>query len=72
VSHATRCSHHVTDRLVQAIVLVDDLATARASTEQLGFAVPMGGRHPGRGTGNLIVAFGEQYLEPPSGPIAIV
>ncbi len=28
-----------------------------------GFAVEVGGRHPGRGTANLIVPFGDQYLE---------
>jgi hypothetical protein len=51
------------DRLVQAIVLVEDLATARRRMTALGFAVEEGGRHPGRGTANLIVPFGDQYLE---------
>ena len=51
------------DRLVQAIVLVGDLGAARSHMEGLGFAVLEGGRHPGRGTANLIVPFGDQYLE---------
>lgn len=51
------------DRLVQAIVLAEDLVAERRRMEALGFAVAEGGRHPGRGTANLIVAFGTQYLE---------
>lgn len=51
------------DRLVQAIVLVTDLEAARAQMESLGFTVLEGGRHPRRGTANLIVPFGRQYLE---------
>lgn len=51
------------DRLVQAIVLVDDLAGARRSMAAAGLTALDGGRHPGRGTANLIVPFGEQYLE---------
>jgi hypothetical protein len=51
------------DRLVQAISLVEDLDTARRRMEALGFAVEEGGRHPGRGTANLIVPFGDEYLE---------
>ncbi|MGH9018361.1 MAG: VOC family protein, partial [Acidimicrobiales bacterium] len=51
------------DALVQAIVLVADLATARRHMEGIGFTVLDGGRHPGRGTANLIVPFGRQYLE---------
>jgi hypothetical protein len=51
------------DRLVQAIVLVSDLDSARRRTEALGLHVQEGGRHPGRGTANLIVAFGAHYLE---------
>ena len=51
------------DRLVQAIVLVPDLRDGRRRLEALGFAVLDGGRHPGRGTANLIVPFGRQYLE---------
>ncbi|HEY2429377.1 MAG TPA: VOC family protein [Acidimicrobiales bacterium] len=51
------------NRFVQAIILVDDLPTARRSMERLGLAVAEGGRHPGRGTANLIVPFGDQYLE---------
>jgi hypothetical protein len=50
-------------RLVQAIVLVEDLADARRRMTTLGFAVDDGGRHPGRGTANLIVPFGHEYLE---------
>ncbi len=53
----------MSDRLVQVIVLVDDLGTARAEMEGRGLTVLDGGRHPGRGTANLIVPFGEQYLE---------
>jgi hypothetical protein len=51
------------DRLVQAIVLVTDLDLARRQMEALGLTVLEGGRHPGRGTANLIVPFGAQYLE---------
>jgi hypothetical protein len=46
-------------QLVQAIILV----VARRRMTTLGFAVEDGGRHPGRGTANLIVPFGEEYLE---------
>lgn len=53
------------DRLVQAIVLVTDLDSARHRMETLGLTVLAGGRHPGRGTANLIVPFplGTHYLE---------
>jgi hypothetical protein len=51
------------DRLVQAIVLVTDLPAAGQRLEALGLTVLEGGRHPGRGTANLIVPFGRQYLE---------
>jgi hypothetical protein len=51
------------DRLVQAIVLVADLPDARRRLEALGFVVLDGGHHPGRGTANLIVPLGGQYLE---------
>ncbi len=50
-------------RLVQAIILVEDLVAARRRMTTLGFAVEDGGRHPGRGTANLIVPFGVEYLE---------
>jgi len=53
----------VEDRFVQAIILVPDLPTARRRMEALGLAVLDGGHHPGRGTANLIVPFGQQYLE---------
>jgi hypothetical protein len=53
----------VEDRLVQAIVLVPDLLLARRRMEALGLTVVEGGSHPGRGTANLIVPFGRQYLE---------
>jgi hypothetical protein len=55
----------VGDRLVQAIVLVTDLESARRTMQSLGLTVLDGGRHPGRGTANLIVPFGgaAQYLE---------
>ena len=53
----------VSDRLVQVIVLVSDLADAQHHMENLGFVVLAGGHHPGRGTANLIVPFGRQYLE---------
>jgi len=53
----------VGDRLVQAIVLVDELVAARRHMESLGFVVVEGGRHPGRGTANLVVPFGDQYVE---------
>lgn len=49
--------------LVQVILLVEDLADARSRMEALGFLVDDGGRHPGRGTANLIVPFGTEYLE---------
>ena len=51
------------DRLVQAIVLVLDLDAAGRSMQRMGFTVVEGGRHPGRGTANLIVPFRGQYLE---------
>jgi hypothetical protein len=51
------------DRFVQAIVLVTDLKQSRLAMESLGLTVLDGGRHPGRGTANLIVPFGAQYLE---------
>ena len=51
------------DRLVQAIMLVDDLDEARRRMGTLGLVVVAGGRHPGRGTANLIVPFGRHYLE---------
>jgi Glyoxalase-like domain len=53
----------VDDRFVQAIVLVTDLHTAGRHVEELGLTVLDGGRHPGRGTANLIVPLGHQYLE---------
>jgi len=49
--------------LVQVIVLVEDLSAARKHFEQLGFLVADGGRHPGRGTANLVIPFGSAYLE---------
>ena len=51
------------DRFVQAIVLVPDLESARHRMESIGLTVLEGGRHPGRGTANLIVPFGAHYLE---------
>ena len=60
---ASRQNLLVEDRLVQAIVLVLDLRSARRRMEALGLTVLEGGRHPGRGTANLIVPFGQQYLE---------
>jgi hypothetical protein len=48
---------------VQAIVLVTDLHAAGRHLEKLGLTVLDGGRHPGRGTANLIVPLGHQYLE---------
>jgi Glyoxalase-like domain len=53
----------VSIRLVQAILLVEDLELASADLRELGLDVRDGGRHPGRGTANRIVPFGEQYLE---------
>jgi len=53
----------VADRLVQAILLVTDLDSARGEMHALGLTAVEGGRHPGRGTANLIVPFGRQYLE---------
>jgi hypothetical protein len=51
------------DRLVQVIMLVEDLAAARRQLADEGFNVVDGGHHPGRGTANMIVPFGDQYLE---------
>ena len=48
---------------MQAIILVDDLTAAAGRMTDLGFRVDEGGRHPGRGTANLIIPFGRQYLE---------
>lgn len=48
---------------MQVIVLVADLAAARRHLERSGLTVLDGGRHPSRGTANLIVPFGSQYLE---------
>ena len=48
---------------MQAIILVEDLDVARQRMTALGFGVEDGGRHLGRGTANLIVPFGEEYLE---------
>lgn len=60
---ALRQNLGVGDTLVQAIVLVTDLHEARRRMEALGLTVMEGGRHPGRGTANLIVPFGIHYLE---------
>ncbi|HEY7947006.1 MAG TPA: VOC family protein [Acidimicrobiales bacterium] len=51
------------DTLVQVIFLVTDLEAARRNMREIGLTVLDGGRHPGRGTANLIVPFGRQYLE---------
>jgi hypothetical protein len=53
----------MSDPLVQAIVLVTDLESARHRMEALGLTVLDGGRHPRRGTANLIIPLGTQYLE---------
>lgn len=50
-------------RLAQVIVLVEDLGQARRDMQDLGFRVDEGGRHPGRGTANLIVPLGQEYIE---------
>jgi hypothetical protein len=49
--------------LVQAVVLVDDLDAAGRRMKAIGLTVSDGGRHPGRGTANRIVAFAGHYLE---------
>jgi Glyoxalase-like domain len=51
------------DRLVQVIVLTEDLDREGDLFRKAGFRVEPGGRHPGRGTENLIVPFVGQYLE---------
>jgi Glyoxalase-like domain len=51
------------DRLVQVIVLTEDLDREGDRFRRAGFCVEPGGRHPGRGTENLIVPFAGQYLE---------
>jgi hypothetical protein len=53
----------VADRLIQAIVLVTELDASRRRLESAGLTVLDGGRHPGRGTANLIVPFGSHHLE---------
>ena len=50
-------------RLVQVIVLVEDLELARRWAAAAGLLALDGGRHPGRGTANVIVPFGVEYLE---------
>jgi hypothetical protein len=50
-------------RLAQVIVLVASLDAGREEWEARGFRVDEGGRHPGRGTANLIIPLGEQYIE---------
>ncbi len=50
-------------RLVQVIVLVEDLDGSARRLDSLGLRWARGGRHPGRGTENLIVPLGDQYLE---------
>lgn len=50
--------------LDHAIVAVRDLSAGMARLEgALGVTVTRGGEHPGRGTHNVIVRFGVQYLE---------
>jgi hypothetical protein len=51
------------DRLVQVIVLAEDLDREADRFRQAGFHAEPGGRHPGRGTENIIVPFAGQYLE---------
>jgi hypothetical protein len=51
------------DQLVQVIVLTDDLQREGDRFREAGFHVEPGGRHPGRGTENLIIPFAGQYLE---------
>ena len=53
----------LTAALVQAIVLSTDLHRSARTMEELGFSVQEGGSHPGRGTSNLVISFGSQYLE---------
>lgn len=53
----------MTAGLVQVIVLVEDLDDARRWAAEVGLLALDGGRHPGRGTANVIVPFGAQYLE---------
>lgn len=50
-------------KLVQAIFLVEDLEKASAAMRVQGLDVIDGGRHQGRGTANMIVPLGDQYLE---------
>lgn len=53
----------MSDRFVQVILLTEDLEAEGGRLREAGFAVEPGGRHPGRGTENLIVPFDRQYLE---------
>jgi hypothetical protein len=48
---------------VQVIVLAEDLDREGDRFRDAGFGVESGGRHPGRGTENLIVPLSGQYLE---------
>ncbi len=45
------------------LIAVRSLDAAKDTFEKLGFKVTPEGRHPGRGTGNRLVVFGEEYLE---------
>ena len=54
----------MTDLIIDHVLIaVRDLDAAKDTFERLGFKVTPEGRHPGRGTSNRLVVFGEEYLE---------
>ena len=54
----------MTDLIIDHVLIaVRDLDAVKDTFERLGFKVTPEGQHPGRGTSNRLVVFGEEYLE---------